>query len=212
MVSPPSSRACGRRPETEIHLALWILAGLFLFAAAILLVPLRATLQVGWDEGIPLFEIRVWGLTLRRRKLPSWIRRAANWVLDRILRRLPGPKAPAPKAERATSSKRGNPTRLVWWALKVVGRFLSQFTRRLEFRLGGVDPALLGVLTGFLGGIAAASGLRLLWIPEFQPGPFRFRLRWTVSISLLGILLLVGRSASHFPRKTTRRGLLPSAP
>jgi hypothetical protein len=117
-----------------------------------------------------------------------------------------------PKAEPVAGAKRGNPTRLVWWALKAAGRFLSRFTRRLEFRLGGVDPALLGFLTGFLGGMAAAFGLRLRWIPEFQPGPFRFRLRWTVSISLLGILLWAGRSASHFPRKTAPPGLLPSAP
>jgi hypothetical protein len=191
---------------------LWILAGLVLCSVAILLVPLRATLQVGWDEGIPLFEIRVWGLTLRRRKLPSWVRRWANKAMDRILRALPSPMAGVPKPTPAASSGRKDPMRLVWWGLAVVGRFLSQFTRRLEFRLGGVDPALLGLLTGILGGIAAAAGLRLRWIPQFQPGPFRFRLRWTISISLFGIFLWLGRSASLFPRKTGRPGLLPSAP
>jgi len=115
-------------------------------------------------------------------------------------------------AKPVPASRRRKPMRLIWWLLKSVARFLSRFTRRLEFRLGGVDPALLGLLTGLLGGFAAAVGLRLRWIPLFQPGPFRFRLRWTVSISLFGILVWLGRSASFFPRKADRPGLLPSAP
>lgn len=190
---------------------MWIIAGLVLFAGAILFVPLHATLQVGWDEGVPLFEIRLWGLVLRRRKLPSWIRRAGNKVADRILRTLPGPAEKSTKRKSVPVFGRRDPMRFVWWAFMAIGRFLSRFTRRLEFRLGGVDPALLGLLTGILGGAAAAMGLRLRWIPQFQPGPFRFRLRWTVSISLFGFFLWLGRSASIFPRKTGRPGLLPSA-
>ena len=161
---------------------------------------------------MPLFEIRVWGIAVRRRKLPSWIRRRAGKVLDKAMRSLPGPSADAADAKRPSPTRRSDPMRLVRWGLATAGRFLSHFTRRLEFRLGGIDPALLGFLTGFLGGVAASVGLRLLWIPEFQPGPFRFRLRWTISISLLGIFLWLGRSATAFPKKKARRGLLPSAP
>jgi len=150
-------------------------------------------------------------LTIRRRKLPTWIRRLANRLVDKVLRALPIPSAQPAKPKPEPARRRPVPSRLFLWALKAVGRFLSQFTRRLEFRLGGVDPALLGILTGLLGGIAAAVGLRLLWIPQFQPGPFRFRLRWTISISMFGILLWLGRSASLFPRKNDRAGLLPSA-
>jgi hypothetical protein len=169
------------------------------------------TFQVGWDEQIPLFEVRVWGFSLRRRQLPGWIRRRANKVLDKAIRSLPSPSGEPVRDKPAPTPRRGNLMRLAFWILRVLGRFLSQFTRVLEFRLGGVDPALLGVLTGILGGASAALGFRLRWIPLFQPGPFRFRLKWTISISLLGILLLAGRAASMFPRKSGRSGLLPSA-
>ena len=177
------------------------------------MVPVRATLQVGWEERTPLFEIRIWGISLKRRRPPALLRRLVNGLLDRFLKAFPSRSPETPRKDAPTPSRHANPFRLVLWVLAALGRFLSQFTRRLDIRLGGIDPALLGGLTGFLGGIAAALGAeRFSWIPEFQPGPVRFRLRWTVSISVLGILLWVGRSASLFPRKTGGTGLLPSAP
>jgi hypothetical protein len=180
---------------------------------AILVVPVRATLLVGWEERIPLFEVRIWGMSLRRRRPPALLRRLVNRLLDRFLRAFPSRSSEKRREGAPAPVRRADPVRLAWWALVALGRFLSHFTRRLEIRLGGMDPALLGGSTGFLGGIAAALGIeRFSWIPEFQPGPLRFRLRWTVSISVLGILLWVGRSASLFPRKSGGTGLLPSAP
>ena len=153
----------------------------------------------------------MWGISLRRRRLPNWIRRRANKALEKALESFPSPIDQPAKKKPVAKPRRGSPVRLVWWALTMLGRFLSKFTRVLEFRLGGVDPALLGILTGILGGAAMATGLRLRWIPMFQPGPFRFRLRWTISVSLLGIFIGVGKAASMFPRKPGRSGLLPSA-
>jgi len=136
-----------------------------------------------------------------------------NRLLDRFLRAFPSRSPEKPRKDAPATGRRADPFQLAWWALAAMGRFLSQFTRRLDIRLGGIDPALLGGLTGFLGGVGAALGAeRFSWIPEFQPGPLRFRIRWTVSISLVGILLWVGRSASLFPRKKDPTGLLPSAP
>ena len=177
------------------------------------MVPVRATLQVGWEERIPLFEVRIWGVSLKRRRPPALLRRIVNRLLDRFLMAFPARSSEKPRADAPTPVRRTDPLRLAWWAIAALGRFLSQFTRRLDLRLGGIDPALLGGLTGFLGGIGAALGAeRFSWIPDFQPGPLRFQLRWTLSISILGILLWLGRSASLVPRKTGGTGLLPSAP
>jgi len=177
-------------------------------------VPVRATLLVGWEARVPLFEVRIWGMSLKRRRPPAFLRRLANKLLDAVVRAIPPPSPENPRTDAPTKVRRTGPLLgFAWWTLSALGRFLSQFTRGLDIRLGGVDPALLGGLTGLLGGVAAALGAqRYTWIPDFQPGPFRFRVRWTVSASLAGILIWVGRSASLFPRKRASAGLLPSAP
>ena len=95
-------------------------------------------------------------------------------------------------------------------------RFFSGFTRRLEVTLGGIDPAVLGILTGTVGGIAAAAGLRRFrWTPDFTAESFRFRLHWRLSISLFGFLIWVGRGGQEIVSAFRRRkdaGLLNSVP
>jgi hypothetical protein len=105
---------------------------------------------------------------------------------------------------------------LVLAAFRAGGRFLGRFTRRLEVDLGGIDPALLGILTGTFGGLAASFGIRRFrWRPDFAASSFRFRLEWRLSISLFGILrwgLASAPSLTAAFKRRRRPGLLPSAP
>jgi hypothetical protein len=180
---------------------------LAVIAVAVLLVPLRVSILVGWSER-PRFEIRIWGLALRRRTLPSWLGRLGSrliqWVLDHFPRKDASPVSAAQTTEKPRKGPGGQRLlrRFGWWGLRVLGRFLSRFTRRLDIQVGGIDPAVLGLLTGVVAGAGAALGLeRLRWIPRFEPGPFRLLFRWTVSISLWGLFLWLGRAAASFPRR-----------
>ena len=214
-------RGCVPRPGTEILAVFHFLAWAALIAAALgailLFLPLRFTLVIGWDRRFPLFDVRIWRFSLRTSRPPHWLRRVGERLLDFVVGKISRPKTPPLKpvpAKRSLGRKIHPPT-FVRAVLEAGLRFLARFTRRLEIQLGGIDPASLGMLTGFCGGLATAFGVRKFrWVPDFGSASFRFRLEWTLSISLFGLLLWAGRSvpaiAGSFRRNRTK-GLLPSA-
>ena len=168
---------------------------------------MRMSILVGWSER-PRFELRVWGIALRRRRLPSWVGRLGMRGVDKLFERFGRkPKAVDPSEKPA---KKGVPLdwrrilgRFGWWGARTLLSFLSRITRRLDIQVGGVDPSVLGIRTGAVAGPGAALGFeRLRWVPRFEPGPFRFLFRWTVSISLFGAILWLGRTMSAFPRRS----------
>lgn len=200
-----------------IHFLAWSAAVAVALGLLLVFLPLRFTLVVGWDRMLPLFDVRIWRFSLRTSRPPRWLRRLGERVLDLLVGKVARPKtAPVKPVPTAMPSGRKLHLPAFLRALLEAGlRFLARFTRRLDFQLGGIDPAILGMLTGFCGGLAAAYGIRKFrWEPDFGSVAFRFRLEWTLSISLFGLLLWAGRSvpaiAGSF-RRNRIKGLLPSA-
>lgn len=174
---------------------------------AALFVPLRVSVLVGWSER-PRFELHVWGIALRRRRLPSWVGRLGMRGVDKLFERLGRkPKGVDSSGKPANKGVPLNWRRILgrfgWWGARTLLGFLSRITRRLDIQLGGIDPSVLGILTGTVAGAGAALGFeRLRWLPRFEPGPFRFLFRWTISISLFGGILWLGRAMASFPRRS----------
>lgn len=193
------------------------MGGFVLCGIGAIFLPLLIRLDFGVDEeSTPPFwlEARVWGLRVLRfpgRRSPRasvlgrWLLR---WV-DRILTRSeePTPSAPAPTAPRRRSPR--------WsfgfarWAAGRLASLGALLTRRLRIRCGGIDPALLGSLSGVAGIVGGALDLRRFnWIPDFAPSGPRLDVRWDLSISVWKLVRWTGETFVDRKRRPEREPVL----
>lgn len=113
------------------------------------------------------------------------------------------PKDVSPTPSKRTSSKWGFGF-LRWAALRLTN-LIARLTRRLQVRCGGIDPALLGALTG---GAAILHGIlgtrRFAWIPDFAPGGPWIGVRWDLSISIWKLVRWTGETFVDRKRRPDR--------
>lgn len=173
-------------------------------------LPVRMRMELEWI-GKPAdafrFRFSVFGFALltfpdRKSRRARWLARKLAAGIERLLDFSAPPREAKP--EPAKSDRKRPGLDFAVWALRRGYALVSGVTRRMELRCGGVDPALLGTLTGVVAVLRGATGVRkLVWVPDFAPGPARVALDWRLSASVWRLVQWVGDS--YFDRNRRRR-------
>lgn len=192
--------------------ALLFLGGFALCAIAVVFVPLWIRLEFGAGKELtpPVrIELRVWGLRVlrfpgRRRAGSSALGRWLVRGLDKMLSRPEDRSSPASAPTSRRSSSRWGFGFLRWATLRVAALGL-RLTRRLQVRCGGIDPALLGTLTGVVAIVRGMVGARRFhWIADFAPSGPHMEVRWDLSISIWKLVRWTGETFVDRKRRPER--------
>jgi len=106
-----------------------------------------------------------------------------------------------------TTRRKSSPWRFgfIRWAVLRVAALGAQLTRHLQVRCGGIDPALLGTLTGVAAIFRGIIGTRRFdWIPDFAPSGPRVEVRWDLSISIWKLVRWTGETFVDRNRRPER--------
>lgn len=176
-------------------------------------LPVRIRLVLGIDRSLPdplLFELRIWGIRIlripdSRSRRSGWVgRKLARWIESFLVsskdRDESSPPSPVEKTRKPMS------TSFVLWAARRGMVLVGRLTRRFELSCAGIDPALLGTLTGVFAIVQGALGVEKFgWAPDFTPGTLRVRLGWDLSISVWKLVKWVGETFSDRKRPVRKR-------
>lgn len=157
--------------------------------------------------------MRLWGLRILQipgRRPRRTTTRLGKWLFDKLDGVLARQETNRDSAKDASSEKppkarRSRPGLFRWVARSLVD-LLGRLTRRLRVRCGGVDPALLGALSGVVAILRGALGTRRLeWIPDFAPTALRVEIRWDLSLSVWKLFRWGGESFLDRNRRSGSR-------
>lgn len=145
-------------------------------------------------------ELRVWGIRVLR--LPGRVSPRSSvvgrWIfrrIDQVLNHVDGPPSKPAEDTAPTPKKRSMDFKFLRWAAGRTAILLSTVTRRLQVRCGGIDPALLGTLSGIAAIAQGALGAKkFVWVPDFAPTTGFVEVKWEVSISILKLVRWTGES------------------
>lgn len=182
-------------------------------------VRLRFTLAwIGGDRSALRFAFRIWGVPIL--VFPSRKSRRSRWIAQKLfgwLDTLISSKMNPPVADKPAPPKKARKLPGLDFLIWAVGRgkhLLILVTRRLELRCGGVDPAALGAFTGVVAIVQGLVGFgKLVWQPDFTPGPVRASMDWELSISVWKIVSWIGETFVDKKRRGRRNasGFVPSS-
>jgi hypothetical protein len=192
--------------------ALLFAGGFLLCGIAVIFLPLLVRFEFGAGKELspPVWmKLRVWGLCILRfpGKRSARSSAVARWLIrgmDQVLSRPEDRSAPVPKEQTRRKSSRWGFGFLRWAALRMAS-LGSRLTRRLEVRCAGIDPALLGTLTGVAAIVRGIMGTRRFdWIPDFSPSGPRVEVRWDLSISIWKLVRWTGETFVDRNRRPER--------
>jgi len=170
-------------------------------------LPVRLSFAARFDQGAasPLgFVVRLWGIRILsfprpRSRRSSWIGRKLSRWIESLLSPSDKPEDGPVKPPKASKPLRPG---FLFWAAGRGMNLVSSLTRRLEVGCGGIDPALLGTLTGVAAIAQGALGTKKFrWNPDFAPGAMRLDLKWTLSISAWKLVVWTGETFSDRNRQ-----------
>jgi len=180
----------------------------------------RLSFAVGYRQGDSnafRLEIRLWGIRIfsipsRRSRRSGWIgRKLSRWIESFLSSK---PAETAETVEKPTKPRKKSRSGFVIWVAGRAMNLASRLTRRFEVGCGGIDPALLGSLTGVAAIVQGALGTkRFGWHPDFAPGAVRIEVKWTLSISIWKLVAWTGETftdRNRQPRKAS--GFVVSSP
>lgn len=184
-------------------------------------MPVRIGLTMDWNgqaQNSLRLAARIWGIEVlvfpdRKSRRSRWVaRKLFGWLERLITSKMNPPTTDEPRAPKSVRKPPG--LDFLIWAAAQAKNLLLLVTRRLELRCGGVDPAALGAFTGVVAIVQGVVGTRkLVWLPDFAPGPVRLRVDWELSVSVWKFVSWIGESFVDKKRRGRRNasGFVPSS-
>jgi hypothetical protein len=185
-----------------LHAALYLVGGFALCLIGVVFFPVRISLagRFAANSDSPFqLVVRLWGLKIlnfpqRRSRRQGWIGKKLSKWIESILTSSGAPQEDKPIKKPSTRRFPLKPSFVMWVAGRAM-RLLARITRKIEVGCSGVDPALLGALTGVVAIAQGAFGTsKFRWNPDFTPGSLRIDWKWSLSISGWKLIVWAGES------------------